>query len=152
VEFHHSEAKEFLILELRQDRGRLWIGQQGYIEEILQRFEMAEASTVKTPLKVGQAYVNAGEPVTEKTPFAELIGALLYLATRTRPDNSYAVGVLCRFMQAPTVQHWRGAKRVLRYLNGTKKLGIVYTQGGGAAEAYGDSDYAADTDERRTRS
>jgi hypothetical protein len=70
----------------------------------------------------------------------------------TRPDISYAVGVLCRFMQAPTVQHWQGAKRILRYLKGTKKHGIVYLQDGGAAEAYGDSDFAADTDERRSRS
>jgi hypothetical protein len=147
-----GEAKEFLSLEIRQNSGRLWIGQQGYIEEILQRFDMAEASPVRTPLEVGQAYVRAGEPVSDKTPYSELIGALLYLATMNRPDISYAVGVLCRFMQAPTVQHWRAAKRVLRYLKGTKKLGIVYTQGGGAAEAYGDSDYAADTDERRSRS
>lgn len=76
----------------------------------------------------------------------------MYVATMTRPDIAYAVSSLCRYMAAPTKEHWQAAKRVLRYLAGTTNTGIVYKRGSGKARAYGDADYAADVDTRRSRS
>jgi hypothetical protein len=55
-------------------------------------------------------------------------------------------------MANPTEDHWQVAKRVLRYLAGTRALGIVYTKGAGGAEAFGDSDFAADMNTRKSRS
>lgn len=34
-------------------------------------------------------------------PYRELVGKLLYLAVATRPDISYTVAVLCRFVESP---------------------------------------------------
>jgi hypothetical protein len=67
-----------------------------------------------------------------------------------RSGISQVVGVLCRFFSALTEEHWRGAKRVMRYLAGTKQLGIVYVTGGAGTMAYGDSDHAADVDKRKS--
>ncbi|OWY91606.1 Copia type Polyprotein [Phytophthora megakarya] len=53
----------------------------------------------------------------------------MYLATCTRPDIAYAVGQLSRYVQQPTQQHIGAAKRVLRYLVGTKGMGIEYSAG-----------------------
>ncbi|OWZ05709.1 Copia type Polyprotein [Phytophthora megakarya] len=53
----------------------------------------------------------------------------MYLATCTRPDIAYAVGQLSRYVQQPTQQHIGAAKRVLRYLVGTKGMGIEYSVG-----------------------
>ena len=64
----------------------------------------------------------------EKYPYRELIGKLLYLAIATRPDIAYAVGVLCRFVDNPGMEHWNGAKRVLRYLKGTTDIRLVYSK------------------------
>jgi hypothetical protein len=50
------------------------------------------------------------------------------------------------------MEHWLAAKRVLQYLAGTPSIGIVYKKGGATAEAFGDADYAADVDTRRSRS
>ena len=59
-------------------------------------------------------------------PYRELIGSLMYLATCTSLDLAYVVGQLIRYVQKPTQQHIGAAKRVLRYVIGTKSLGIVY--------------------------
>jgi hypothetical protein len=119
---------------------------------LLDRFGMADAKAAPSPAVVGQKFQKTGEPVDEGTPFAELVGALLYIAVMARPDIAYAVGVLCRYMSEPTKEHWFRAKRILRYLTGTKEFGIVYTKGKSDVVAYGDSDHAADVDTRKSRS
>jgi hypothetical protein len=57
---------------------------------------------------------------------APLKKALLYLATRTRPDISYAVGVLSRVASSPHEEHRNADKSVLRYLAGTPNMGWLY--------------------------
>eukprot|EP00253_Pinus_taeda_P012506 PITA_12506 len=68
-----------------------------------------------------------GKEFEDATKYRQLIGSLIYLTT-TRPDISFAVGILSRFMQKPCEGHWSAAKRVLRYLKGTQDFGIKYTQ------------------------
>ena len=57
-----------------------------------------------------------GQPLVSNRQFISLVGALLYLATCTRPDIAFAVSYLSRFSAAPTVPLWTAAKRVLLYL------------------------------------
>ena len=61
-----------------------------------------------------------------KKPYCTLVGSLMYLTGCTRPDLSYPVGVLCRYMSKPGMAHWKAAKRVLKYLKGTDKEGLTY--------------------------
>jgi hypothetical protein len=51
----------------------------------------------------------------------------MYLASMTRPDISFAVISLSRFMAAPRLSHWRALLHLLRYLAGTPNLGITFT-------------------------
>jgi len=78
-----------------------------------------------------------------------LVGALLYLATATHPDISFAVGQLSRHVASPTTEHLAAAKRVLRYLKGTSTLALTYGTATGLT-GYSDADYAADTETRRS--
>jgi hypothetical protein len=50
----------------------------------------------------------------------------MYLANSTRPDIAFAVNLLARHSAAPTMRHWTGGKQILRYLNGTKDLGLCF--------------------------
>ena len=55
-----------------------------------------------------------GENV-DPTLYKSLVGSLRYL-TCTRPDILYVVGVVSRYMEAPTTTHFKAAKRILRYI------------------------------------
>ena len=55
----------------------------------------------------------------------KLVGCLLYL-THTRHDISYAVSVASRHMDKPHEIHWRAAKIILNFVQGTKAHGIHY--------------------------
>ena len=57
----------------------------------------------------------------------KLVGSLIYLTT-TRPDITFTVGILSRFVHHPCEGHWNAAKRVLKYLKGTQSYGIKYSK------------------------
>ena len=109
---------------------------------------MGDCRAASTPLEQGCKLVLVGEPLNTAA-----IGALTYIGLGTRPDISQAVGVLARFQTAPTTEHWKAAMHVLRYLAGTRELGITYG-GGGAIGVIGycDADYAGDLVGRRSTS
>ena len=50
----------------------------------------------------------------------------MYL-TKTRPDIMYGVSLISRFMETPKESHRKARKIILRYVNGTKDFGIMYS-------------------------
>jgi hypothetical protein len=85
-----------------------------------------------------------------KTPYSELVGALLYLAVCTRPDISQSVGAAARYMSTPKMQHWQVLKTIVRYLKGTLQHCLVYHGDDLQVVGYCDSDYAGELDNRRS--
>ncbi|XP_070152493.1 uncharacterized protein [Polyergus mexicanus] len=83
-------------------------------------------------------------------PYRELIGSLIYLANATRPDLAFAASALSRFCTDPEEAHWKLAKRVLRYLQHTAGYGITYTKDCKEMQAYVDSDWAGDVEDRKS--
>jgi hypothetical protein len=63
----------------------------------------------------------------EITVYRQIIGSVLYLLNNTRPDTSYAIGQLARFMSKPAVIHLQMCKQLLRYLAGIIEVGITYS-------------------------
>ena len=66
--------------------------------------------------------------------YLAVVGSLLYLSTKTRPDIAYAVGSVARFCVNPTKEHWNAVKRILQYLNVTTKLGLLYRESTSATQ------------------
>src|SRR4030095_1925087 len=67
----------------------------------------------------------------------------------TRPDIACAVSQISQFNSAPTKEHEVVAKRVLRYLNGTRNFGIKFDGTKGLKlEAYSDADWGANEDRK----
>jgi hypothetical protein len=50
----------------------------------------------------------------------------MYLANSTKPSIAFAVNLLARHSAPPTRRHWTEGKQILRYLNGTKDLGLFF--------------------------
>ncbi|XP_039133273.1 secreted RxLR effector protein 161-like [Dioscorea cayenensis subsp. rotundata] len=73
--------------------------------------------------------------------YRSLVGKLLYL-THSRLDICFSVSYLSRFLNSPSNVHFTIAKRVVRYIAGTRNYGLWYSQGdGGKLEAYSDSNW-----------
>jgi hypothetical protein len=72
----------------------------------------------------------------------------------TRPDIAYAVQALSRHLQSTAPEHRVAADRVLRYLKGTRSLGIKFNGRSSGRSTnllgYCDSDWAGDFDTRRS--
>ena len=76
----------------------------------------------------------------------------MYLANATRPDISFAVSKLSRFVSKPGDDHWCALERVMRYLKGTASYGIHYTGYPRVLEGYSDSNWISDADEIKATS
>ena len=135
----HDQGPATSILGIKIERDRpnrsIHLSQPGYIESILDQFGMSDCNPVLTPMEENRKLSASMSPETPERqaemkayPYRELIGKLLYLAIATRPDIAYTVGVLCRFVENPGMDHWLAAKRVLRYLRGTVNMKLVYSQ------------------------
>ncbi|EGD82047.1 hypothetical protein PTSG_11914 [Salpingoeca rosetta] len=95
--------------------GVLHIAQTQAINDIINDYNLAAAASVSTPMRVGIDASSISEQPDRRLPFRNLVGSLLYLANRTRPDVSFACGLLCRYMDRYTTVHWQAAKHVLLY-------------------------------------
>ncbi|CAH2083339.1 unnamed protein product [Euphydryas editha] len=86
-------------------------------------------------------------------PYQQLIGSLMYLADLTRPDIAYSVGYLSQFNNCHNSEHWYYAKRVLRYLKGSKNVGLKYCKDGNVdIQGYVDSDWGSNSVDRKSYS
>ncbi|KAL0286312.1 UNVERIFIED_CONTAM: Retrovirus-related Pol polyprotein from transposon TNT 1-94 [Sesamum angustifolium] len=71
----------------------------------------------------------------------------------TRPDIAFAVGMLGRYQSNPGIEHWKAAKKVMRYLQGTKDLQLIYKHTENLeVVGYSDSDFAGCLDTRKSTS
>ncbi|KAL3619650.1 hypothetical protein CASFOL_034562 [Castilleja foliolosa] len=86
-------------------------------------------------------------------PYASAVGSLMYAQVCTRPDIAYSVGMLDRYLHNPGMEHWKAAKRVLRYLQGTKDYMLTYRRSDQIEiVGYTNSDFAGCQDSKKSTS
>lgn len=114
---------------------------------------MNDCNPTKIPLTNSDAK-GSDQVINKSFPYRELIGSLLHLTNKTRPDLSFAVNFTSRFMENPTQSDVNNLKHVLKYLKGNQDLGICYKNGNtnkvNELVAYCDADYAGDIETRRS--
>ena len=77
-----------------------------------------------------------------KIPYASAVGSLMYAQVCTRPNITYIVSVLGRYLSNPGMDHWKATKRVMRYLKKTKNYMLTYKRSNHLEIiGYSDSDF-----------
>ena len=98
-----------------------------YASEVLKIFNMSNCKTAPTLVITGLRLIKDDEgSIVDPMLFKRLVGSLMYL-TAIRPEIMYGVSLISRFMESPKDSHWQASKRILRYVSGTKNLGIMYS-------------------------
>ena len=118
----------FLGMEVMKVHGTLILTQEKYAADLLKRVGMSNCKPCPTPLSSSEKLsLTDGTPLgsDDITNYMSIIGALQYL-TLTRPDLSFSVNKVCKFLHAPTTTHWTAAKRILRYVKGTLSVGLTF--------------------------
>jgi hypothetical protein len=94
-------------------------------------------------------------PRFDATLYRSLIGNLRYLVN-TRPDLTYSVGYVSRFMEELREEHLKAMKRILHYVTITKHWGVTYTPGEKGTQpcliGFSNSDMAGEQDDRKSTS
>eukprot|EP00253_Pinus_taeda_P011870 PITA_11870 len=143
----------FLAIEVDQNESGIFISQAKYVNEVLGRFNMQDSKAAVTPTVMGLKLIK--EDISkdfDPSLYKSIVGSLMYL-TATRPDIMFAVSLISRFMERPKEAHWQETKRILRYVKGTKRFGILYTSSESSdLVGYTDSDWAGSVDDRKSTS
>lgn len=136
-----DKVEHFIGLQLEHSSEGIKMHQQDYIESLLAKFNMVNCATVDTPATENPQ--GSEDLLSTNKEYRKLVGSLIYLMA-TRPDICSAVTNLSRKLENPTEKDMKAAKRVLRYLAGTKARGIIYRKGQKEAKltCFSDSDWA----------
>ena len=125
--------------------------QSAYAKKVIKEARLEDCNPTKTAMEPGLKLdkEDESEPVNE-TEYRKLIGSLRYL-THTRPDITYAVGYVSRFMEKPKTTHMKAVKHLIRYIKGTLDYGIQYSRSKEAEiTGYSDSSYGDQDDGKGT--
>ena len=134
---HLGKLDWFLGIKVdRYANGDYTLNQSKYIKDLLDRFvpnsdTIAFARRVPYPPEKFKLLAEAkSDEEIERVkllPYLQLVGALLYLATMSRPDLLYHMSVLCSFMQNPSEQCYEAAQSLLLYAGKTRGLSLHYS-------------------------
>ena len=157
-----GEAHYVIGIEIHRDRtlGILGLSQRSYISNVLHRFLMENCAPGKAPIVKGDKLRKLEGPHSDterltmkEKPYAAVVGSLNYAQTCTRPDLAFVTRYLGRYQSDPGLSHWQAAKKVLRYLQGTKNLMLTYKRTKQLEiVGFSDSDYAGCLDSRKSTS
>jgi hypothetical protein len=142
----------FLGIEVARSSKGIVLSQRKYVLDLLTETGMLGCRPCSSPIdKNHQICAESGDSVDRET-YQRIVGRLIYLC-HTRPDISYAVSVVSRYMHDPRTGHMEIVYRILRYLKGTPGKGLWFRKNRHLnLEGYCDADWASSRDDRRSTS
>ncbi|GJU46759.1 putative ribonuclease H-like domain-containing protein [Tanacetum coccineum] len=146
-----GELTFFLGLQVKQKPDGIFISQDKYVQDMLQKFDMESVRTATTPYETSKPK-SKDEPddAVNVHLYRSMIGSLMYL-TASRPDIQFAVSACSRHQVTPLTSNLNAVKKIFKYLKGQPKLGLWYPRDSPfVLEAYSDSDYAGSHGDRKS--
>lgn len=153
-EVHSMDQNTFLGFEYEISDHEINLHQTSYISKILSKFNMEDCKPIDNPSGPPNSNIDTQpKPLSPQTPYRQAIGSLYFAAVSTRPDISFSVGMASRHNSNPNDEDWTSVKRIFKYLIGSTKLGLRYTQRNNKGlVAYCDADFAGDKQTYRSTS
>jgi hypothetical protein len=115
----------------------------------LSRFGSCDYNLAPTPYDASKILRKNKGIIRDQPRYSQIIDSLMYLASASRPDISFVVTKLSRFVSNPGDDHWYALDRVLK---GTVYYGIHYTGYPKVLSGYSDSNWISDADEIKVTS
>jgi hypothetical protein len=145
----------YLGIEVRQCLKGIELCQSAYVGKLMEKVGMSSYNPCDVPMepKLKLSKEGNSSPV-DQTKYRSLIGSLRYLL-HIRPELTFNVSYLSRFMEKPRVEHMAAVKHVLRYVAGTLNYGLFYSRGEGGSLGilgYNESDIGGDVDDSKSTS
>ena len=146
---------KFLGVEIIYTTSGIFLSMKSYISKMLSRFQFTHTTPPKTSpmnpdIKLAPASSNVTPNPATTLEYQQKVGTLLFLS-QYRPDISFAIGKLCKFLISPTNIHMIAVNRVIQYAKGTMNHCLFGKRNGSLAiEAHVDSDWGTDTVTRRS--
>jgi hypothetical protein len=102
----------YLKAECVQVPAGIFMSQRGYYKQILETFGLLDTHDVSTPM-VERPHLlsNMQQELVDPTLYRSMVGKLLHL-THTRPDITYSVSVVSRFIARPQAAHLQAVRRI----------------------------------------
>lgn len=117
-------------LEVNFGRRTWLLHQEKYIRKVLKKFNMEGSfPRISQPRVNPELVLKQSAPGMETAfPIRELLGALTWVSTTARPDISYDVGLLARFVgkYGATAGTVGAGKKILKFLANTLRRGLRY--------------------------
>ena len=136
---------------IRQQDSGLFLSQPKYAKNLVKKFGLESASSVRTPMSPNvKLTVDMLGKSVDSSLYRGTIGSLLYL-TASRPDSSYSVGVCARYQASPKKFHMTVLKRIIKYVKTTAEFGVWYSKDtSDVLVRYSDADWARNADDRKS--
>jgi hypothetical protein len=137
-----------------ENDGSFLLSQSAKIEAIIKQFGMNDAKGASTPMAASYLKLNGEqEALPNNKLYRQAVGALLYIATTTRPDIAAAISILCRSVDKPCKRDWKAVKDVMWYLKQSVHLKLKMSADSEIdLIGYVDADWAGDTVDRKSTS
>ena len=140
-----------------RDDTHLHLSLSSYCDELLETWGFTDCNPAATPLEPGCRLLIADRPEVpdpeRRLKYQKITGSIQFLATWTRPDLQFSANELAKHCSNPGEIHLQACYRVLRYIKGTRDLGLTYTRNLPDANRlliWSDSDWASCTETRRS--
>jgi hypothetical protein len=120
------------------------INNKDKIIELYHKYKQEIPTPTKVPLSNLDLIVRPSPTTTYINKYQSIIGALNYIAQRTRPDIMIYVHKLAKFMRNPTVHQLSLAFKIISYLNNTANYNLIYKNVSNFSDqivVYSDSDF-----------
>ena len=156
-----ENIEDFIGCRIEKEENKILLSQPDLIKKMMKKFnnKIKNLKDYETPATAGTHLIRCKEEEEvlddeEQKEFRSGVGSLLYLLKHSRPELSNSVRELSKVMDRANKAHQKALHRVVKFVEQTKERRLVLSpvceNFTWEIRAYSDSDFAGDTDTRKS--